>query len=391
MSRRSVAVLRHLAFEDLGLLGSILRDDGWDVAYYEASTARLDDPAIEQADLLVVLGGPIGIYEAEAYPFLTGALALLARRLARGAPTLGICLGAQLIARALGARVYAGPVKEVGWGAMTLTEPGRASCLQMLDDDGALVLHWHGDTFDLPPGATLLASNAAYPNQAFAVGDRVLALQFHLEADPARLEEWYVGHAVELAGAGVSVPALRASTAAIAARVTAQAAAIFGAWLRSLPQAGDKAAFYEDLMSQLGGLLAGETDATANAANVAALLYQSLPTLNWAGFYFLRGTELVLGPFQGKPACVRIAVGQGVCGTAVARAASVLVDDVHEFPGHIACDAASQSELVVPLLHEGRVIGVIDLDSPVTGRFDAADRVGIEAVAAAYVAGSVFG
>jgi L-methionine (R)-S-oxide reductase len=153
---------------------------------------------------------------------------------------------------------------------------------------------------------------------------------------------------------------------------------------------GSKAEFYRDLISQLNGLMHGEPDAIANAANTAALLYQALPKLNWAGFYFLRGSELVLGPFQGKPACVRIAVGRGVCGAAVERAASVRVDDVHEFPGHIACDEASQSELVVPLMRVGRVIGVIDLDSPVTARFDAVDQAGIEAVAAAYVAASPF-
>ncbi len=151
----------------------------------------------------------------------------------------------------------------------------------------------------------------------------------------------------------------------------------------------DKAEFYRDLVLQLRGLTAGESDPVANAANTAALLFQSLPGLNWAGFYFLRETrELVLGPFQGKPACVRIAVGRGVCGAAVERERSILVDDVHAFPGHIACDAASRSELVVPLIRHGRVIGVIDLDSPVTGRFDAVDQAGIETVAAAYVSAS---
>ena len=151
----------------------------------------------------------------------------------------------------------------------------------------------------------------------------------------------------------------------------------------------DKAEFYRDLVLQLRGLTAGESDPVANAANTAALLFQSLPSLNWAGFYFLRETrELVLGPFQGKPACVRIAVGRGVCGAAVERERSILVDDVHAFPGHIACDDASRSELVVPLFREGRVIGVIDLDSPVIARFDTADQAGIEAVAAAYVSAS---
>jgi len=127
----------------------------------------------------------------------------------------------------------------------------------------------------------------------------------------------------------------------------------------------------------------------ANAANTSALMFQMMPELNWAGFYLLKSEgELVLGPFQGKPACVRIPVGKGVCGTAVERKSSVLVEDVHAFPGHIACDAASRSELVVPLIHEGRVIGVIDLDSPVPSRFDAEDQAGIEKLAAIFIAAS---
>jgi L-methionine (R)-S-oxide reductase len=141
---------------------------------------------------------------------------------------------------------------------------------------------------------------------------------------------------------------------------------------------GDTATFYEALAGHLEALLGKETDAIANMANTAALIWHTVPGLNWAGFYLLRGDELVLGPFQGKPACVRIAVGQGVCGTAVARAASIRVEDVHAFPGHIACDAASRSELVVPIRGHGLVIGVLDLDSPTPGRFTAADEAGIE-------------
>jgi L-methionine (R)-S-oxide reductase len=150
----------------------------------------------------------------------------------------------------------------------------------------------------------------------------------------------------------------------------------------------DKAAFYRELGEQLQALLSGETDAIANAANTSALLFHLMPDLNWAGFYLMRDGELVLGPFQGKPACVRIPVGRGVCGTAVERRSSVLVADVHAFPGHIACDAASRSELVVPLIKDGAVIGVIDLDSPHEGRFDALDQDGIEAVAAIYLSAS---
>ncbi len=146
-----------------------------------------------------------------------------------------------------------------------------------------------------------------------------------------------------------------------------------------------KPELYRDLARQLMALLAGETDRIANAANMAALIYHGLPDLNWAGFYFRKGDELVLGPFQGRPACLRIAIGQGVCGTAAARGEAVLVADVHDFPGHIACDPVSRSELVVPLIEDGEVIGVLDLDSPLLGRFDEADRQGCEGLAALFV------
>ena len=142
---------------------------------------------------------------------------------------------------------------------------------------------------------------------------------------------------------------------------------------------------YRDLAKELAALLAGETDRIANAANMAALLYYGLPDLNWAGFYFRRGKELVLGPFQGKPACVRIALGKGVCGIAASRGATVLVPDVHDFPSHIACDPVSRSELVVPLIEAGKVSGVLDLDSPLVGRFDEADQTGCEQLVGLFV------
>ena len=147
---------------------------------------------------------------------------------------------------------------------------------------------------------------------------------------------------------------------------------------------------YADLQQALGGLLAGERDPIANLANASALLYASLPDLNWAGFYLLRDGGLVVGPFQGKPACVRIGLGQGVCGTAAAWRETVVVADVHAFPGHIACDAASNSEIVVPMLAGNRLIGVLDLDSPQTGRFGAGDARGLEAFVARLVAGTDF-
>jgi len=143
-----------------------------------------------------------------------------------------------------------------------------------------------------------------------------------------------------------------------------------------------KPALYADLVSAADGMTSGEPDAIANMANVAALVWQFLPELNWAGFYRLVDGELVLGPFCGKPACIRIALGAGVCGTAAQSGATQLVEDVHAFPGHIACDAASRSELVVPITRDGAVLAVIDLDSPLPARFDAEDAVGIEALAA---------
>jgi L-methionine (R)-S-oxide reductase len=152
---------------------------------------------------------------------------------------------------------------------------------------------------------------------------------------------------------------------------------------RALPES--RPALYEELLGQVLALLAGERDSTANAANLAALVYHSLPELNWAGFYWLKGGELVLGPFQGKPACVRIALGKGVCGTAARDARSIVVPDVNAFPGHIACDSASRSEVVVPVLHRQRVIGVLDLDSPRLARFTDEDAQGLEAVVRAFV------
>ena len=143
-----------------------------------------------------------------------------------------------------------------------------------------------------------------------------------------------------------------------------------------------KTGAYQALHSQLAAVLAGEPNGLANAANMAALIHQALPDLNWAGFYFLHGTELVLGPFQGKVACVRIALGRGVCGTAAQRRETIIVPDVHAFPGHIACDAASRSEIVVPLVQGDRLLGVLDLDSPRPGRFDAEDAAGLEAAVA---------
>ena len=226
--------LRHVAFEDLGLLAPVMEREGWDVAFCEAAVDDLHHHSIKNTELLIILGGPIGVYETDDYPFLTSEISLIEYRLSRDLPTLGICLGSQLMARALGGRVFKGPIKEIGWGTVDLTGEGRSSCLQALQGDDAVVLHWHGDTFDLPREATRLASNQNYENQAFAYGRNALALQFHLEADPRQLEEWYIGHAVELAAAQVSIAALRAGARRHADGLSLRASDVFGNWLREL-------------------------------------------------------------------------------------------------------------------------------------------------------------
>lgn len=153
----------------------------------------------------------------------------------------------------------------------------------------------------------------------------------------------------------------------------------------SIPLTGGKPEQYAQLTAQADALLAGEYERIANAANVSALVYHALPDLNWVGFYFFDGTELVVGPFQGLPACVRIPLDKGVCGAAASTRQTQRIADVHDFPGHIACDAASRSELVVPLVLDGTLIGVFDIDSPVPGRFDVDDQIGLEAIAALFL------
>jgi GMP synthase (glutamine-hydrolysing) len=226
--------LRHVAFEDLGLLEPLLRRRGHTVEYLDVPVAAMSDVDPLAPDLLVVLGGPIGVYENHLYPFLDAELALLAGRLAAHRPTLGICLGSQLMAKALGARVYPSGVKEIGWAPLTLTEEGARSPLKHLASTE--VLHWHGDTFDLPDGATRLASTAACKNQAFSfAGGAALALQFHGEAFGTALEAWFVGHTAEIAATpGISVPQLRADTARCSDALRRQGTACFEDWLSAV-------------------------------------------------------------------------------------------------------------------------------------------------------------
>ena len=231
---KTALAIRHVAFEDLGSLAPIMADHGYEVHYVDYG---VDDFAAIQplaCDLALIMGGPIGAYEEASYPALRQELAFIERRLQAGRPLIGICLGAQLMARALGARVYPGEHKEIGWKPIALTAAGRNSCLRSLGSEDIAVLHWHGDTLDLPRGATLLASSDLYANQAFAWGSNALALQFHLEISAAQLERWYVGHACELAAAGISVPALRADSARYAPALAAPARECFVRWLSQI-------------------------------------------------------------------------------------------------------------------------------------------------------------
>ncbi|RAI37753.1 glutamine amidotransferase [Rhodoplanes roseus] len=226
---KTCVAVRHVAFEGLGLLAPLLAARGYQVRYVEAPVEPLDEASLAAADLVVVLGGPIGVYEEDAYPFLLGETAAVAARLLAEKPTLGICLGAQLMAKALGADVAPGPQKEIGWAPLQVTDDGRAVGLG--DFATTPVLHWHGDNFALPPGATRLAATAACPNQAFSVGPSILGLQFHVEVDPETIETWLVGHTVELGKAGIDPRTLRAQAASVGQATAEKGRAFMARWL----------------------------------------------------------------------------------------------------------------------------------------------------------------
>ena len=231
MANRTVQAVRHVGFEDLGSFAVPLQEAGYFIEYLDAAEADLGSLDPLPADLLVILGGPIGVYEHEAYPVISKELSLLQTRLAADRPTLGICLGAQLMAAALGARVYPGP-KEIGWSALDLTQAGDHSPLVVLR--GAPVLHWHGDTFDLPQGCELLASTDICRHQAFSRGPNLLALQFHAEPVALKFEHWLLGHAGELAASKIDPVALRAEAVRYAGALESNARAMLGQWLAGL-------------------------------------------------------------------------------------------------------------------------------------------------------------
>ena len=231
----AVLAIRHVGFEDLGILADMFAARRWSVEYVEAPVADLAKIDASGPDLLVILGGPVGANDTTAYPFLSAELKLIERRLAADKPTLGICLGAQLIAKALGAAVYPAQEKEIGWGPLLLTRAAYASPVKHLAAETTFMFHWHGDTFDLPKEATLLAGTARSLHQIFTWGKATFGIQCHPEVRARDLEKWFVGHAVELASArGVNVRTLRADTARYGATLERQAQLCFGEWLDGL-------------------------------------------------------------------------------------------------------------------------------------------------------------
>lgn len=226
----TIYAIQHLAFEDLGQWEEIFYQLGFRVRYFEAGVDDLR-PALAHDGLVVILGGPIAVYEQQDYPFLHTEIQALQQRLANNQPTLGICLGAQLIAYALGAPVYAGKSTELGWSCLQLHHSAVQPLAALAD---VAVLHWHGDTFELPEHAVCLASTAQYPNQAFQLGNNILALQFHAEVAPEQLEKWLIGHRCQLGQAGIDIKQLRADNQRYAPALAEASGAVLQHFLKQL-------------------------------------------------------------------------------------------------------------------------------------------------------------
>lgn len=228
---KTAAVIRHVHFEDLGTFEAVLTASGYRIHYYDIGMNELWTLDATLPDLMIVLGGPVGVYETEAYPFLEEERQIIERRLASGRPTLGICLGAQMIAAALGAKVAPMGYKEIGFSSLSMTGAGRSGPLRHLE--GVPVLHWHGDAFDIPDGAISLATTTVCATQGFSIGSHVLGLQFHPEVDAcAGIERWLIGHAAELASAGIDPRALRADATKYGPALREAARKTFTEWLQ---------------------------------------------------------------------------------------------------------------------------------------------------------------
>ena len=231
---KKAVVIRHVAFEDLGSLAISLHQKNYEVNYVDISPGCLNNFDPLAPDLLIILGGPIGVYDEADYSFIADEIRVLEQRLTADLPTVGICLGAQLMARALGARVYSGQEKEIGWSPVKLSNAGRHSALNYLLPD-YMVFHWHGDTFDLPEGSIHLASSSKYENQAFAWGKYSLALQFHPEVTARSLEKWFIGHAHEISNtSGLSVNQLRKDTSRYIRDLEDRSIKFWKIWLEKL-------------------------------------------------------------------------------------------------------------------------------------------------------------
>ena len=229
---KKALAIRHVHFEDCGTLGDVLRERGFEIEYPEAAIAGLRNIDVLAPDLLVGLGGPISVYESDFYPFISDELELFRRRIAAEKPVIGICLGAQMLAHALGAKVYPGTAKEIGWKPLELTEAGRNSPVSHLAATNTSMLHWHGDTFDLPEGATLLASTDITKNQIYSYGDFLLAFQCHPELKYRNIESWLIGHASEIATSKVTtVDAIRSDTERYGDALEAAGRKCFEEWM----------------------------------------------------------------------------------------------------------------------------------------------------------------
>ena len=230
---KTAVAIRHVAFEDLGSWEKQLSKN-YVIRYMDAADADISLLRNEEIDLLVVLGGPIGVYQEAEYPFIRDEIALISDRLKHDLPTLGICLGSQLMARALGAKVYPNRTKEIGWEPLKLSEKGKNSCIRHLSHELTSMFHWHGDTFDLPKGAHLLASTPNCQNQIFTWKKNGLAFQCHPEITSQRLEAWWIGHAAELSSHKLSVNQLRQESAKLAPMLEKQSLQCLDEWLSAI-------------------------------------------------------------------------------------------------------------------------------------------------------------